>query len=174
MPEKVSQSLVIDFERGGSASGNNGGELLLEYDAREQSQGGLNARTQPLFTDTAYFLLYPFRATNINVSSSSGNVSFNQTMQTETRTETVTFDEETEARVRRPVSRIVSTSWIGSDGGAISFEGSMLTIPNAGNFVARVEYETQYQVIALTPPTLDPATVNEYTINLVVTADEDL
>lgn len=174
MPEQVSRSLVIDFEQGGNANGNNGGELLLVYDDREESDGGLNVRRQPLFTDNAYMLLYPFRASNIVVTVSAGNVTHNPAAVTQTLTETVTFDEDNESRVRRPVSRIVSTQWIGGNGGTISHEGSNLTIANAGNFVARLTYEAIYNVIEVRPPTLDPAANEEYTVNVVVTADEDL
>lgn len=174
MPENVSKSLVVDFEQGGNASGNNGGELILVYDDREESEGGLNTRTKPLFTDRAYLLLYPFRASNIVVTSSAGNASLDPRSQTETLTETVNFDEDNESRVRRPVSNIVSTEWIGRDGGTITHEGSNLTVSDAGNFVARITYETAFNVIEVRPPQLDPATAEEYTINVVVTADEDL
>ncbi|AEH21879.1 VHS1066 protein [Vibrio phage 1] len=174
MAGTVSKSIVLDFEQGGDASGNNGGELVLIYDDRAQDKGGLNVRTQPLFTDKAYFLLYPYKALNIAVTTSAGTARLNPTNTVETRSETVTFNETNEAVVRRPVSLIKSVKWLGKNGGTVTPEGSKLKIAEAGNFVAVVEYETIFNVITLTPPTLDPDAFDEYTVNLVVTADEGL
>ncbi|AUR81150.1 hypothetical protein Ares1_0025 [Vibrio phage Ares1] len=174
MTGKVSKSIVLDFEQGGNASGNNGGELILVYDDRDQDEGGLNVRTQPLFTDKAYLLLYPYKAFNIEVTASSGIARLNPLNTVEIRSETVTFDETNETTVRRPVSLIKSVKWLGKNGGAVTSDGSVLKIPDAGNFVAVVEYETVFNVITVTPPTLDPDAFEEYTLNVVVTADEGL
>ncbi|AUR96001.1 hypothetical protein NVP1215B_083 [Vibrio phage 1.215.B._10N.222.54.F7] len=177
MPNQVSKSLVVDFTQGSGGAGNrgsNGGELALFYDTRPVTEGGLNARRRPLFSDVAKFLLYPFKADNITASSSSGTVSVDNAPQTQVLTETVTFDQSNTTRVKRPVSKILSVQWVGNDGGNVTAEGSTISIAEAGSLVATVTYETAYLVVSLTPPSLNVDTTDEYTINITVTADEVL
>lgn len=176
MSNNVSKTLVVDFVdgRGSGGSGgsaSNGGELVLIYDTRPVLEGGLNPRKRPLLTDTAKFLLYSFRAGNIQASASSGDVVIDSAKQTQVLQETITFDQSSKARVKRPVSKILSVQWVGNDGGNITAEGSKVSISESGSLVAIITYETLYQVITLTPPQVG-ADVEEYTVNLSVTADE--
>ncbi|QNJ59187.1 hypothetical protein [Vibrio phage vB_ValS_PJ32] len=172
--ENVTKSLVVDFESGGDSKGANGGALYLEYDNRDVLQGGLNKRKQPLFSDKAFFLLYPFRAANLTASVSSGSVLLDSRYYTDTIEEIVIFDNSDESSVRRPIHRIIDVEWYGSNWGFLNHEGTTVKCSASGNFACKVTYESRYHVISVTPPTLDPDKTNEYTINLIVTADEVL
>ncbi|ANO57639.1 hypothetical protein [Vibrio phage vB_VhaS-a] len=165
--ENVKATLVVDLQNVTDRSVN-GGELVLEFDRRE---GGLNKRSQPLFTESAYFLLYPYKASNFEISPSSGSASFTSNSGTLTEEETVIFNNSNTARLSKPAASIVSVQWLGASGGVITAEGSRLEIPDAGNFVAVISYRTDYQVIRLTPPNLDSTDFEEYVINLSVSAE---
>lgn len=165
--ENVKATLVVDLQNVADRNVN-GGELVLEFDRREN---GLNKRTQPLFTEFAYFLLYPYNASNFELTPSAGSASFTQDSGTLTHEETVIFNNTNTARLAKPARRINSVTWLGASGGAVTVKGSRLEIPDAGNFVAVISYESDYRVIRLSPPNLDSTDFEEYVINLSVSAE---
>lgn len=167
--ENVVNTLVVDFTNPSAVS--DGAILMLEYDAREAADGGLNARSTPYLNESCYLLLSGYGLTNFNITASSGLAVFNSGVKYRQVTETVIFDGSDTGSLRLPATRLISYSWQGFDGGALSLDDQVLRISNEGNFVVSVTYESSYYEIKLTPPELDPDTVDEYTINVIVSAE---
>ncbi|UOX38408.1 hypothetical protein VpasPP24_68 [Vibrio phage Vpas_PP24] len=159
----VKATVVVDLQNLESRVGDS--ELVLEFDRREN---GLNPRTQPLYTESAYFLLFAYNVNNLALKPSAGSAYFipeTGTLETE---DIVIFNDSLESRVSKPVQSISSVEWLGANGGAITFSGSTLSITGKGNYVARVTYNSAYSVIKLTPPDLSAYDKDDFVINLSV------
>ncbi|UYD21512.1 hypothetical protein [Vibrio phage 29Fa.3] len=167
--ENVVNTIVVDFTNPSAVSDD--ARLTLEYDARDAGDGGLNARSTPYITESCYLLLSGYGVSNFNVTASSGIAVFNSGVKHRQITETVIFDGASTGSLRLPATKLLNYSWQGSDGGALSLEGQTLQTVREGNYVAVVTYESSYYEIKLTPPELDPDTVDEYTINVIVSAE---
>lgn len=159
----VKATVVVDLQNLESSSGDS--ELVLEYDRRD---GGLNSRTQPLYTESAFFLLFAYNVTNLTLLPSSGSAVFMPDTGLLEIEDIVIFNETLESRVSKPVQSISSVEWLGASGGALSFSGSTLSIADKGNYVARVVYKSAYSVIKLTPPDLLTYDKEDFVINLSV------
>ncbi|WAS28550.1 hypothetical protein [Vibrio phage LV6] len=173
--KKVVKSLVVDFANNSESTQGAAGILRVEFDDREPKDGGLNIRTTPVFSDKAYFLVYSYLAANIEVKSSSGVANFLPTLYYRTVSERLTFSDQDTAETRYPIDRIKSYVWVGNpQGEPIATGGSVVTIDKPAVAVLDIEYTVAYQVITLTPPVLDPNSISEFEIALVVSAEEIL
>lgn len=151
MANSVTTSIVVQFTKGSAD-----GILIVEVDDRDVSEGGLNGgKTSFLPGDTVNLLLYKGALVSLDaVISSLGSLAAGASA-TVSKTEDVTFANETEATVRYPISGGFTYEWLGASNGAVSVIGEntlRIPAPATGQIavgIARVTYNTTATVYRL-------------------------
>lgn len=174
--ENVVKSLMVDFAGHSSSVEGLVGFLRLEADDREPTDGGLNVRNPPLFTDVFSLLLYSHKATKIKAVTSDGSLVYKPTVHTRVvKDEILTFADQETATARYPVNSIVSSEWLGTNLGEVTTNGgTTLTVPTVGVGVLKLTYRTSYQVLEVSLGSVDVTGESEYALAVVVTAEEQI
>lgn len=154
MANTVTTSIVVQFSQGQNATGT----LLVEVDDRAVIDGGLNGgKTSFLPGDPVSLLLYKTSDVILDAAITSLGSLASGTLVTVTKTEDITFANETEASLRYPVlGALNSVVWIGANLGSIAMTSETgLRVPAApvgqyGVGIARITYTTQARIYTLT------------------------
>lgn len=168
MANTVTTSIVVQFTQADGTSGT----LVVEVDDRATTEGGLNGgKTSFMPGDTVRLLRYKSSNVTIDAQETSLGSLSDGTSIVLSKSEDVTFANETEASVRYPITSGFTYSWVGKDNGTISVVGETtlrIPAPATGSYavgIAKVTYNTTATIVTLTHN--DPG-ISEYGIVVFV------
>lgn len=145
----ITASLVVQF---GAGSSDRDGHLSAEIDDRPTGLNGGDTSFSP--GDTAWFLVFKSSGVTLGqLKSSAGTVSYSGSSINVTREEDVSFLDSNDANLQVPALSISSVTWMGTDLGAVSVNGTALKSTSKGVAVARVQYVAQAWPGKLVSPT---------------------
>ncbi|UOX39952.1 hypothetical protein [Vibrio phage V-YDF132] len=173
MTKEVVQSLVVDFTSGSNSAISDTALLRVESDYRDSTEGGLNVRDTPLYTDPYYLLVYSNKVSSIEVTVSSGRTSLGSELFSREVTEYINFDNTNEKMTEYPVARLHSMEWQGNDLGTPELTDRLvIKTPKTGVGMLKLVYDTEYQVLQLIAPDNIPQDVDKWNVSVVVSGEE--